>query len=42
MAKPQLVMENQQIVGIVTERDYARKVILMGQPAGDLTLHSTL
>jgi CBS domain-containing protein len=26
-----LVMENQQIVGIVTERDYARKVILMGR-----------
>lgn len=26
-----LVMENRQIVGIVTERDYARKVILMGR-----------
>jgi CBS domain-containing protein len=26
-----LVMENRQIAGIVTERDYARKVILMGR-----------
>jgi CBS domain-containing protein len=26
-----LVMENRQIGGIVTERDYARKVILMGR-----------
>ena len=36
-----VVMENQQLVGIFTERDYARKVILKGKssretPVGDI------
>lgn len=30
-----LVMEQDNIVGIVTERDYARKVVLKGRTAGD-------
>jgi CBS domain-containing protein len=30
-----LVMENEQIVGIVTERDYARKVVLLGRSSSD-------
>lgn len=30
-----LVMEGEQIVGIVSERDYTRKVELMGRSAGD-------
>lgn len=28
-----LVMEGEQLVGIVSERDYARKVILKGKPS---------
>lgn len=31
-----LVMEQQQVVGIFTERDYARKVILRGKASKDL------
>ncbi|RJG06654.1 CBS domain-containing protein [Noviherbaspirillum cavernae] len=30
-----LVMEGEQIAGIVTERDYARKVVLMGRSSRD-------
>ena len=30
-----LVMENGHLLGIVTERDYARKVILLGRTSGD-------
>jgi CBS domain-containing protein len=33
-----LIMENGQLQGIVTERDYARKVILLGRSSSDTAL----
>ncbi len=33
-----LIMEDGQLQGIVTERDYARKVILLGRSSGDTAI----
>jgi CBS domain-containing protein len=37
-----LVMENRKIVGIVTERDYARKVILMGRSSSNTPVNDIM
>lgn len=33
-----IVMDNDQYVGLLTERDYARKVILLGKRSSDITV----
>ena len=37
-----LVMEGEQIVGVVTERDYARKVVLMARSSKDTPLRDVM
>jgi CBS domain-containing protein len=37
-----LVMEGDQLVGIVSERDYARKVILKGKSSRDTEVHAIM
>lgn len=37
-----LVMENGQMVGILTERDYARKVVLQGKFSADIFVHEIM
>ena len=37
-----LVTENDQIVGIVTERDYARKIALLARPSKDTPLRDIM
>jgi CBS domain-containing protein len=37
-----LVMQGDKVVGIITERDYARKVILMGKYSRDTSVHDVM
>ncbi len=37
-----LVMEGEQLVGIVSERDYARKVILKGKASREIQVHEIM
>lgn len=37
-----LVMEGEQIAGIFTERDYARKVVLLGRSSGDTPVRDVM
>lgn len=37
-----LVMQNNELLGIVSERDYARKVILLGRSSADTTVREIM
>lgn len=37
-----LVIENDQLLGIFTERDYARKIILQGKSSKDTPIHEVM